>query len=62
MIENSIHQIQIGSKSIGPKTPPFIIAEMSGNRNTFVKVGFSESVISTVGINLMHLDSMGRRK
>lgn len=33
MIENSIHQIQIGSKSIGPKTPPFIIAEMSGNHN-----------------------------
>lgn len=54
--------INIIGRKIGPGHPPFIIAEMSGNHNTFVKVGFSESVISTVGINLMHLDSMGRRK
>ncbi|MDL2123085.1 MAG: hypothetical protein LWX51_08375 [Deltaproteobacteria bacterium] len=54
--------INIAGRKIGPGHSPFIIAEMSGNHNTFVKVGFSESVISTVGINLMHLDSMGRRK
>ena len=55
-------EVNIAGKAIGLGHPPFIIAEMSGNHNTFVKVGFSESVISTVGINLMHLDSMGRRK
>jgi hypothetical protein len=55
-------EFKIADKLIGRDYPPFVIAEMSGNHNTFVKVGFSESVISTVGINLMHLDFMGRRK
>ena len=54
--------IEILHRKIGPGHPPFVIAEMSGKHNAFVKVRFSECVISTVGINLMHLDFMGRRK
>ncbi len=33
MTGNTIHQVQIGSRSIGPESPPFVIAEMSGNHN-----------------------------
>lgn len=33
MTKKNNHQIQIGSKSIGANSPPFIIAEMSGNHN-----------------------------
>ncbi len=57
------NDINIAGRKIGPNHSPFIIAEMSGNHNNaFVKVGFSEGVISTVGTNLMHSDSMRRRK
>jgi len=34
--------IEILHRKIGPGHPPFIIAEMSGKHNAFVKVRFSE--------------------